>query len=181
MFPTNCNLYLHANVVSRPRIEMATPNARILTTLHRQVKPLLMMLFGWLKIIINTYIYLLLRMILRLLSIHLCIKVCIFISGSDKAPAVMWGTSQLTIRWDDVIKADAPIYYEVSLGSQVGSSSIRRWAVVMETMNPFIIITDDRLMPTTDYFLSLTGVTYSGLSLSINYMITGDDVVVTSL
>ena len=120
-------------------------------------------------------------MILQLLFIRLCIKACLFISGVDKYPVVTWGVSQLTIEWDDVIEADAPIYYEVSLGSQVGSSSIRRWAIVMETMNPFIIITDDRLMQTTDYFLSLTGVTYSGLSLSVNYMITGNVVVATSL
>ena len=120
-------------------------------------------------------------MILQLLFLHLCIKPCLFISGSGKSPVVTWGASQLTIKWDDVINADAPIYYEVSLGSQVGSSSIRRWAVVLETMNPFIIITDDRLMPTTDYFLSLTGVTYSGLSLSVNYLITENVVVAVSV
>lgn len=87
---------------------------------------------------------------------------------------MIWGTSQVTVEWGDVFTADAPLYYEVSLGSQVGSSSIRRWAVVMETMDPFIIIRDDRLEQTTDYFLSLTGISYSGLSLSINYIITGN-------
>ena len=99
----------------------------------------------------------------------------------EKFPGVIWGPSQLTIEWDDVIQADVPLYYEVSLGSQVGSSSIRRWAIVMETMNSFIVIRDDRLKQTTDYFLSLTGITFSGLSLSINYMITGSAVVPTSL
>ena len=69
------------------------------------------------------------------------------------------------------------MYYEVSIGTQMGSSSIRKWITVQETENNKIQITDTSLTPSKEYFVSLSGITFAGVSNSVNYMITGDEAV----
>ena len=86
-------------------------------------------------------------------------------------------SEQLSLEWNGLFTSSSPVYYEVSIGTQMGSSSIRKWITVQETENNKIQITDTSLTPSKEYFVSLSGITFAGVSTSVNYMITGDEAV----
>ena len=67
-----------------------------------------------------------------------------------------------------------PLYYELSLGMQVGSASITHWQEPLETERTSFTFDDVRLVRMNEYFLSLTAIAYSGHSTTINYMISNN-------
>ncbi len=79
-------------------------------------------------------------------------------------------TNSLQLNWSGRFSSPAPIYYEFSLGTQVGSGSIRRW-VERDTDLTSVTITDARLSTEVDYFLSLTAISSSGLHSTVGHMI----------
>ena len=80
------------------------------------------------------------------------------------------GTLQL--EWFGTFSSPAPLYYELSLGSQMGSGSILKWAE-LSTMATSFAVADLRLHRSRDYFVSLTAVSYSGLHRIVNQFLAG--------
>ena len=86
-----------------------------------------------------------------------------------------WIANQLTLEWTNVFTSPSPLTYEVSLGSQLGSTSIRRWSSpIQETDRARIVITEPGLSSKNDYILSLNAISYNGLSTAANYMISDE-------
>lgn len=73
-----------------------------------------------------------------------------------------WTENTLLLDWEGRFNSSTPLYYEFSLGTQVGSGSIRRW-VELETDQTFVTVTDTRLNQGMDYFLALTAISSTGL------------------
>ena len=92
---------------------------------------------------------------------------------------VTWDGTSVTVVWTDRFEAPpgVPLYYEVSLGTQVGSAAVTRWKQPLETVTTSFKFTDVRLNRLTDYFLSLTAIAYTGYSTTLNFMITNTDAV----
>ena len=74
-----------------------------------------------------------------------------------------------------------PLYYEVSLGTQVGSAAVTRWKEPLETDSTSFKFSDARLNRLVDYFLSLTAITYSGHSTTVNFMISDTNTVLITV
>ena len=103
-----------------------------------------------------------------------CLKSCVcFLSAGAVDLSVDWGEGRVTVTWLGRFQSppDVTLYYEVSLGTQLGSASIRRWA--LSTEDTTITFRDARLTSMREYFLSLTAVAYSGHFLTENFMISG--------
>ena len=92
---------------------------------------------------------------------------------------VAWDGNSLTVSWTDRFEPPpgVPLYYEVSLGTQVGSAAITRWKEPLVTDGTSFKFTDVRLNRLADYFLSLTAIAYSGYSTTLNFMITNTNAV----
>ena len=75
---------------------------------------------------------------------------------------------QLDIEWRNVFTSPTPLYYELSVGNQLGGSSIRK---LVTTDNSFIAINEAEIIPLGVYFLSIRAINYAGLSAHSNYMI----------
>lgn len=86
---------------------------------------------------------------------------------------VTWGQGRVTLNWSGRFQPPpgVPLYYEASLGTQLGSASITRWVSTESTVIEF---SDARLTSMREYFLSLTAVAYSGHFLTENFMISND-------
>ena len=83
-----------------------------------------------------------------------------------------WTGNALLLEWEGLFTSPAPLYYEFSLGTQVGSGSIRRW-VELETDRTFVSVTDTRLNQETDYFLALTAISSAGRHTTVDRMVAG--------
>jgi len=70
--------------------------------------------------------------------------------------------------------SSVPLYYEVSLGTRMGSGSVIRW---LETTGTSIQSTNPRLSLETDYFVTLTAITYAGLHTTDTQFISGIPIV----
>ena len=79
---------------------------------------------------------------------------------------------QLHLDWLESFTSPAPLYYELSLGPQMGSGSIVKW-VELSTIQSSIVISDRRLQSSSDYFVALTAVSYSGLHTTSNQLLAG--------
>lgn len=103
----------------------------------------------------------------------LCTKASFFslalLSGADITPTWTSG-STLRLDWTGKFSSTAPLYYEFSLGTQMGSGSIRQW---QETDQTFASITSARLNQNRDYFFTLTAVSSSGIHTTAYRMIAG--------
>ena len=75
---------------------------------------------------------------------------------------------QLDIQWRNVFTSPGPLYYEVSVGTQLGSSSIRK---LVTTDNNFIQINEPEITQSGVYFLSIRAISYAGFYTHSNYMI----------
>ena len=98
---------------------------------------------------------------------HATSSICLPIGSS---PIITRSDITLTVTWDGLFSSPYPLYYEVSLGTQVGSGSIERWNPV-ETDVTQIVITNTNLNLLQEYFLSLTAIGFNGLSHTANYMV----------
>lgn len=93
-----------------------------------------------------------------------------FVGG--KVNATWLSASQLQLDWTDKFSSPAPLRYEISLGSQRGSGSIRMWAEFSSEQTS-LILSDPRLMRRLDYYLSLTAISASGLHTTMSQVIAG--------
>ena len=80
--------------------------------------------------------------------------------------------SELQLEWFEAFSSPAPLYFELSLGPQMGSGSILKW-VELSTMATSFTVTDSRLRRSMDYFVALTAVSYSGLHTTVNQLLAG--------
>lgn len=96
--------------------------------------------------------------------------VCIIIGNRINATWI--SDSLLQLDWFELFASHAPIYYELSLGTQMGSGSIVKW-VELSTLQSSITISDSRLQRISDYFVSLTAISYSGLHFTTNQLLAG--------
>ncbi len=78
---------------------------------------------------------------------------------------------QLDIQWINVFTSPGPLYYEVSVGTQLGGSSVGKLII---TENEFIQINEPEITKSGVYFLSIRAISYGGLSAHSNYMIDDD-------
>ena len=86
---------------------------------------------------------------------------------------VTWvSDTQLQLDWFEYFTSPTPLYFELSLGPQMGSGSILKW-VELSTMQTSIVISDGRLHRSSDYFISLTAISYSGLHTTANQLLAG--------
>ena len=80
--------------------------------------------------------------------------------------------SELQLEWFGAFSSAAPLYFELSLGPQMGSGSILKW-VELSTMATSFTVTNSRLRRSTDYFVALTAISYSGLHTNVNQLLAG--------
>lgn len=94
-----------------------------------------------------------------------------------------WDGNSVTVSWTDRFEEPpgVPLYYEVSLGTQVGSAAVTRWKEPLAMEGTSFKFTDVRLNRLTDYFLSLTAIAYSGYSTTLNFMISNTNAVLISV
>ena len=78
--------------------------------------------------------------------------------GTDINVTIM--PPNLLIDWSGKFMSPVHLYYEVSVGTRMGSASILRW---LETTDTSIQSTNPRLSLETDYFVTVTAVTYAGI------------------
>lgn len=96
----------------------------------------------------------------------------------DVLPIVNWQLNQLTLEWPNLFTSLSPMVYEVSLGSQMGSTSVRRWvSSTHENNNERIVINEPGLTNTRQYVLAINAIAYNGKSATANYMIDNASVV----
>lgn len=79
------------------------------------------------------------------------------------------------IEWSGKFTSSSvPLYYEVSLGTRMGSGSVIRW---LETTGISVQFTDPQLSLETDCFVTLTAITYAGLHTTYTQFISGIPIV----
>ena len=76
----------------------------------------------------------------------------------------------LLLEWGGKFTSPTPLYYEFSLGTQVGSGSVTRW---LETDQTSVSLTNARLTHQRDFFLTLIAIGRSGLHTNANTMVLG--------
>ena len=76
----------------------------------------------------------------------------------------------LLLEWGGKFISATPLYYEFSIGTQVGSGSVTQW---LETDQTSVSLTNARLSHQRDYFLTLTAIGSSGLHTNANKMVLG--------
>ena len=109
------------------------------------------------------------------------LTLCVYVETVDLV--VTWDGSSVTVSWTDRFEPPmgVPLYYEVSLGTQVGSAAVTRWKEPLETDSTSFKFSDARLNRLVDYFLSLTAITYSGHSTTVNFMISDTNTVLITV
>ena len=68
---------------------------------------------------------------------------------------------QLTVDWEGTFASSLPLRYEVSVGTSLGSGSVLSW---METERSSLDYRHPRLVPTADYFVTVTAIAANGHS-----------------
>lgn len=74
------------------------------------------------------------------------------------------------IDWSGKFYSSIPLYYEVSLGTRMGSGCVVRW---LETTNTFLQSTNPQLRSESDYFVTVTAITYAGMHTTAIQFISG--------
>ena len=95
----------------------------------------------------------------------------ISLSPGDIKLNVTRAQGHLLVEWRDLFTSPIPVYYEVSLGNQLGGSAIRK---LVTTPESFIEINEPEITVSDVYFLSVKAIDYAGLSSQSNYMIDND-------
>jgi hypothetical protein len=85
----------------------------------------------------------------------------------------------VTIEWRGVFTSLSPLIYEVSLGTQVGSTSVRRWSALSQgqSNDEMIVINQPGLTNKNDYVLAINAISFNGKSVTGLYTI--DDTIAT--
>ena len=108
----------------------------------------------------NASIYNVMLFLVSLLDFMTCNPLLLVAAGMPINTT--WTGNTLLLEWEGRFTSSTPLYYEFSLGTQVGSGSIRRWAE-LETDQTSVMVTDTRLNQGMDYFLALTAISSAGL------------------
>ena len=89
-------------------------------------------------------------------------------AGTDVNVTVL--PPNLLIEWPNKFVSSVPLYYEVSVGSRMGSGSVVRW---LETTGTSIQTSNPQLSSEKDYFITLTAITYTGLHTTYTQLVPG--------
>ena len=109
---------------------------------------------------------------MSLLKAHLLIIKAIIFCAGDLFNATWIADGQLHLEWFESFTSPTPLYYELSLGPQMGSGSIIKW-VELSTIQTAVTLSDERLQRSSDYFVALTAISYSGLHTTSNQLLAG--------
>ena len=86
---------------------------------------------------------------------------------------VSWsGDSSLSLDWSGKFRSPSPLYYELSIGPQLGSGRVLKW-VELSMAEPSYTTARGLLRRDGDYFVSLTAITSSGLHTTSSQLIAG--------
>ncbi len=79
-------------------------------------------------------------------------------------------TSELLLDWSGKFVSPAPLYYELSIGTQMGSGSVRKWVELSTTESSFSlpVLSSDR-----DYFVTVTAIASSGVQTTAVQLLAG--------
>lgn len=96
-----------------------------------------------------------------------------FCTGSNINVTIL--PPNLLVEWSDKFTtSDIPLYYELSVGTRMGSGSVVRW---LETTGTSIQSTNPQLSSERDYFVTLTAITYAGLHTTAIQFVPGIPIV----
>ena len=70
--------------------------------------------------------------------------------------------STLTLDWTGKFTSPTPLYFELSIGTQLGSGRLRKW-VELSVAQTSYSVSDGLLERSEDYFITLTAISSSGL------------------
>jgi hypothetical protein len=84
-----------------------------------------------------------------------------FHTGVDVNVTWTEGT-HLTLDWTGKFRSPVPLYFELSIGTQLGSGRIRKWVELSMTQTSYSV-SAGLLQRTEDYFVTLTAISSSGL------------------
>ena len=82
------------------------------------------------------------------------------------------GDNSLTLDWSDKFISLAPLYFEFSFGTQMGSGCVRKW-VELDIMETSYSVSGALLQRNEDYFASVTAITSSGLHSTTTQLFAG--------
>lgn len=78
----------------------------------------------------------------------------------------------LSFDWSNKFSSPAPLRYELSLGSQSGSGSVLKWAG-FSSEESMLTLSHPRLVRSNDYYLTLTAISASGLTVTSTQVVAG--------
>lgn len=70
--------------------------------------------------------------------------------------------SMLTLDWTGKFVSPAPLYFELSIGTQLGSGRFRKWVELSMTQTSYSV-SGGLLQHSEDYFVAVTAISSSGL------------------
>ncbi len=80
--------------------------------------------------------------------------------------------STLTLEWLGKFLSPSPLYYELSIGPQLGSGGVLKWVEVSVAQTSYSTA-GGLLQREGDYFVSLTAITSSGLHTTDTQLLAG--------
>ena len=102
--------------------------------------------------------------------VHVCSCGISFLSGS--AINASWShDSVLSLDWSGKFSSPTPLYYEISIGTQIGSGRVRKWvelSVAQSSYNGSL-----QLVTNEDYFVAVTAISSSGLHTTAIELLSG--------
>lgn len=95
-----------------------------------------------------------------------------FLSFPGSAINASWShDSVFSLDWSGKFTSPAPLYYEISIGTQIGSGRVRRWvelSVAQSSYNGSL-----QFMANEDYFVAVTAISSSGLHTTAIQLLSG--------
>lgn len=84
-----------------------------------------------------------------------------FTAGVPISSSWVTSSQQLMVDWEGSFASSLPLRYEISVGTSLGSGSVLSW---METEQTSLDYHHPRLVPTADYFVTVTAIAANGHS-----------------
>ena len=78
----------------------------------------------------------------------------------------------LSLDWSEKFVNPAPLYYELSIGTQMGSGRVQRWVELSMTESRYNV-PSGYLSRDIDYFVSVTAITSAGLHTTVTQLLPG--------
>ena len=101
-------------------------------------------------------------------------NISLYITGTPINVTIL--PPNIFIEWSNkfTYSSFTPFYYEVSVGTRMGSASVLRW---LETTDTFVQLTNPQLSLETDYFVTVTAITYAGIHVTDTMHVSGTPIV----